>query len=72
MTLTCLGYANVPPLSPRRILREEDCNFLCNLSREEYAELRSLVVDMVLATDMSSHFQQIKCMKNYVINSESA
>ncbi|XP_043244133.1 calcium/calmodulin-dependent 3',5'-cyclic nucleotide phosphodiesterase 1A-like isoform X3 [Amphibalanus amphitrite] len=55
-----------------RILREEECNFLCNLSREEYTELRSLVVDMVLATDMSSHFQQIKCMKNYVINSESA
>ena len=55
-----------------RILREEECNFLCNLSRDEYTELRSLVVDMVLATDMSSHFQQIKCMKNYVVNSESA
>ena len=55
-----------------RILREEECNFLCNLSREEFMELRTLMVDMVLATDMSSHFQQVKSMKNYVVNSESA
>lgn len=27
-------------------------------------EFRSLVIDMVLATDMSYHFQQIKNMKN--------
>ncbi|XP_037085681.1 calcium/calmodulin-dependent 3',5'-cyclic nucleotide phosphodiesterase 1-like [Pollicipes pollicipes] len=54
-----------------RLLRDEECNFLCNLAREEYTELRALVVDMVLATDMSSHFQQIKSMKNYSVNAES-
>lgn len=27
-------------------------------------EFRSLVIDMVLATDMSFHFQQVKNMKN--------
>jgi len=47
-----------------RILREDDCNILQNLSREEFREFRSLVIDMVLATDMSFHFQQLKNMKN--------
>ncbi|XP_015520220.1 calcium/calmodulin-dependent 3',5'-cyclic nucleotide phosphodiesterase 1 isoform X2 [Neodiprion lecontei] len=47
-----------------RILREDDCNILQNFSREEFREFRSLVIDMVLATDMSFHFQQLKNMKN--------
>ncbi|XP_033349617.1 calcium/calmodulin-dependent 3',5'-cyclic nucleotide phosphodiesterase 1-like isoform X6 [Bombus vosnesenskii] len=47
-----------------RILREDECNILQNLSREEFREFRSLVIDMVLATDMSFHFQQLKNMKN--------
>ncbi|XP_044012728.1 calcium/calmodulin-dependent 3',5'-cyclic nucleotide phosphodiesterase 1-like isoform X2 [Aphidius gifuensis] len=46
-----------------RILKEEDCNILNNLSKEEYREFRTLVIDMVLATDMSFHFQQLKNMK---------
>lgn len=46
-----------------RLMREEDCNILVNLSREEFREFRSLVIDMVLATDMSCHFQQIKAAK---------
>ena len=29
-------------------------------------ELRALVVEMVLATDMSCHFQQVKTMKNFL------
>ena len=28
-----------------------------------YSDLRTLVVDMVLATDMSSHFEQLRAMK---------
>ncbi|KAK7080217.1 Calcium/calmodulin-dependent 3',5'-cyclic nucleotide phosphodiesterase 1C [Halocaridina rubra] len=46
-----------------RLLKGEESNVLVNLSREEYREFRSLVIEMVLATDMSSHFQQIKAMK---------
>lgn len=46
-----------------RLLRGEESNVLVNLSREEFREFRSLVIEMVLATDMSSHFQQIKAMK---------
>ncbi|KAK7494488.1 hypothetical protein BaRGS_00014380, partial [Batillaria attramentaria] len=47
-----------------RMLKEEENNIVCNLSKEEYRDFRTLVIDMVLATDMSYHFQQIKNMKN--------
>lgn len=47
-----------------RALREDECNILQNLSREEFREFRTLVIDMVLATDMSFHFQQLKNMRN--------
>lgn len=47
-----------------RVINEDDCNVLGNLSKEEYRELRTLVIDMVLATDMSYHFQQLKNMRN--------
>ncbi|GFU24297.1 hypothetical protein NPIL_441382 [Nephila pilipes] len=49
-----------------RLMRDEDCNILAHLSKEEYKEFRSLVIDMVLATDMSSHFQQIKSVKSLI------
>ncbi|GIX92400.1 hypothetical protein CEXT_787841 [Caerostris extrusa] len=49
-----------------RVMREEDCNILSHLSTEEYREFRSLVIDMVLATDMSCHFQQIKSVKSII------
>ncbi|KAK3601323.1 hypothetical protein CHS0354_011925 [Potamilus streckersoni] len=47
-----------------RLLKQEESNILSNLSKEEYRDFRSLVIDMVLATDMSFHFTQIKNMKN--------
>ncbi|KAH3749376.1 hypothetical protein DPMN_183873, partial [Dreissena polymorpha] len=47
-----------------RVMRDEESNIINNLSKEEYREFRNLVIDMVLATDMSYHFQQIKNMKN--------
>lgn len=47
-----------------RVLKDDDCNILQNLSRDEYRELRTLIIDMVLATDMSFHFQQLKTMRN--------
>ncbi|GFQ70179.1 hypothetical protein TNCT_90421 [Trichonephila clavata] len=53
-----------------RLMREEDCNILAHLSNEEYKEFRSLVIDMVLATDMSSHFQQIKSVKSLINHSD--
>jgi calcium/calmodulin-dependent 3',5'-cyclic nucleotide phosphodiesterase len=47
-----------------RLLKEDEFNILSGLKREEYRDFRGLVIDMVLATDMSFHFQQIKNMKN--------
>ncbi|XP_043271065.1 calcium/calmodulin-dependent 3',5'-cyclic nucleotide phosphodiesterase 1A-like isoform X3 [Venturia canescens] len=55
-----------------RILREDECNILQNLAKEEFREFRSLVIDMVLATDMSFHFQQLKNMKNLLSLAESS
>ncbi|XP_056306575.1 dual specificity calcium/calmodulin-dependent 3',5'-cyclic nucleotide phosphodiesterase 1A isoform X2 [Danio aesculapii] len=50
-----------------RLLQEDDeMNILYNLSKDDWRELRTLVVEMVLATDMSCHFQQIKAMKNFL------
>uniref|UniRef100_A0A6Q2XTF6 Phosphodiesterase n=1 Tax=Esox lucius TaxID=8010 RepID=A0A6Q2XTF6_ESOLU len=46
-----------------RLLQEDQSNIFVNLSREEWMELRALVIEMVLATDMSSHLVQVKAMK---------
>uniref|UniRef100_A0A4W4HN50 3',5'-cyclic-nucleotide phosphodiesterase n=1 Tax=Electrophorus electricus TaxID=8005 RepID=A0A4W4HN50_ELEEL len=46
------------------ILQNEQMNIFTNLSREEWVELRSLVIEMVLATDMSFHILQVKAMKH--------
>ncbi|XP_067891660.1 dual specificity calcium/calmodulin-dependent 3',5'-cyclic nucleotide phosphodiesterase 1A isoform X2 [Heterodontus francisci] len=47
-----------------RLMQEEEMNIMCNLSKDDWRELRSLVIEMVLSTDMSCHFQQIKTMRN--------
>uniref|UniRef100_A0A670XV95 Phosphodiesterase n=1 Tax=Pseudonaja textilis TaxID=8673 RepID=A0A670XV95_PSETE len=54
----------------RLLQDDEEMNILSNLSREDWREFRTLVIEMVLATDMSSHFQQIKAMKNALQQSE--
>nr|XP_046919951.1 calcium/calmodulin-dependent 3',5'-cyclic nucleotide phosphodiesterase 1-like [Dermatophagoides farinae] len=46
-----------------RVIRKDDANIVANLSREEYREFRTLIIEMVIATDMSTHFQQIKTLK---------
>lgn len=47
-----------------RLMRDDqDSNILQNLGRDEHREFRTLVIDMVLATDMSYHFQQLKTMR---------
>lgn len=49
-----------------RILKEDEYNIFSNLSREEYKEIRNLVIDMVISTDMSFHNQQLKNMKSLI------
>uniref|UniRef100_A0A8D0DZT3 3',5'-cyclic-nucleotide phosphodiesterase n=1 Tax=Salvator merianae TaxID=96440 RepID=A0A8D0DZT3_SALMN len=48
----------------RLLQDDEEMNILSNFSKDDWREFRTLVVEMVLATDMSCHFQQIKAMKN--------
>lgn len=49
-----------------KILRENDCNFLDSLECSQRKALRRLVIDMVLATDMSKHFQHLGALKTMV------
>lgn len=54
-----------------RMMKSDESNILANFSREEFKEFRNLVIDMVLATDMSFHFQQIKNLKGMLNVPES-
>uniref|UniRef100_A0A8C0CSN7 Phosphodiesterase n=1 Tax=Balaenoptera musculus TaxID=9771 RepID=A0A8C0CSN7_BALMU len=47
-----------------RLMQEEEMNVLVNLSKDDWRDLRNLVIEMVLSTDMSGHFQQIKNIRN--------
>ncbi|XP_068437851.1 dual specificity calcium/calmodulin-dependent 3',5'-cyclic nucleotide phosphodiesterase 1C [Clinocottus analis] len=55
----------------RLLQHDDDMNILSNLSKDDWRELRALVVEMVLATDMSCHFQQIKGMKSLLQQPEA-
>ncbi|NWI16021.1 PDE1B phosphodiesterase, partial [Crypturellus soui] len=46
-----------------RMMQDDEMNIFVNLTKDEFAELRALVIEMVLATDMSCHFQQVKAIK---------
>ncbi|XP_032802234.1 dual specificity calcium/calmodulin-dependent 3',5'-cyclic nucleotide phosphodiesterase 1A isoform X2 [Petromyzon marinus] len=48
----------------RLMQEDEEMNILINLSKDDWRELRALVVETVLATDMSCHFHQLKSIKN--------
>ncbi|ETN73619.1 3'5'-cyclic nucleotide phosphodiesterase [Necator americanus] len=47
-----------------RLMKDEDKNIFNHLTRDEFRDLRNMVIEIVLATDMSTHFVQIKTMKN--------
>ncbi|TKS90334.1 Calcium/calmodulin-dependent 3',5'-cyclic nucleotide phosphodiesterase 1A [Collichthys lucidus] len=52
-------------------MAEEDMNILVNLNKDDWRELRALVIEMVMSTDMSCHFQQIKTMRNALTQTHS-
>ncbi|ODM95817.1 Calcium/calmodulin-dependent 3',5'-cyclic nucleotide phosphodiesterase 1A, partial [Orchesella cincta] len=52
-----------------RLLRDEDKSILTNLKPEEFRDFRNLVIEMVLSTDMSTHFGQIKNVRA-ILNGE--
>ncbi|KAM6464591.1 uncharacterized protein PHA67_011186 isoform 2-T2 [Liasis olivaceus] len=47
-----------------RLLQDRDTNILANLTSDQWRELRRMVINIVLSTDMSHHFQQMKVMKH--------
>ncbi|KAM6981211.1 LOW QUALITY PROTEIN: dual specificity calcium/calmodulin-dependent 3',5'-cyclic nucleotide phosphodiesterase 1B-like [Aplochiton taeniatus] len=50
-------------LSAAFLLQDDQMNIFTNLSRDEWMEMRALVIEMVLATDMTSHLLQVKAIK---------
>lgn len=48
------------------VLQKPECNFLDGMTVREYRQLRRLVVDLVLNTDMSEHGKSLKKFKEVV------
>lgn len=46
-----------------RVLLKPECNFLESMCKEEFRILRSLMVDLILATDMSEHGRLLEAFK---------
>ena len=49
-----------------RLLNEHDCNIFANMQKTDFREFRNLIIEMVLHTDMSQHFSQLKAIKTMV------
>ncbi|KAI3409991.1 hypothetical protein GPALN_006357 [Globodera pallida] len=47
-----------------RLMKDDDKNIFDRLTKDEHREMRTMIIEIVLATDMSTHFVQIKTMKN--------
>ncbi|XP_008944046.1 PREDICTED: cAMP-specific 3',5'-cyclic phosphodiesterase 4D-like, partial [Merops nubicus] len=48
------------------LLQEENCDIFQNLSKKQRQSLRKMVIDMVLATDMSKHMNLLADLKTMV------
>ena len=53
------------------ILKQPDCHFLSNLDPGQYQQFRSMVVDMVLATDLAQHFTLLSLFKKKILTPET-
>nr|XP_053631264.1 cAMP-specific 3',5'-cyclic phosphodiesterase-like [Cherax quadricarinatus] len=49
-----------------KLLQNEDCDIFANLSKKQRQTLRKMVIDMVLATDMSKHMSLLADLKTMV------
>lgn len=47
-------------------------NIFNNMQKTDYREFRNLIIDMVLHTDMSQHFSQLKAMQKALLQSHNA
>lgn len=55
-----------------KVLQQPECSFLDCLTVKEYRQLRRLVVDLVLATDMSEHGHTLQKFKEVVSSNSDA
>ncbi|EGG23932.1 cAMP phosphodiesterase [Cavenderia fasciculata] len=51
-----------------KILKNNDCNILEGLNEDQYKELRRSVIQLILATDMSFHFEYINKFQHHLNN----
>ncbi|KAI5936037.1 cAMP-specific 3',5'-cyclic phosphodiesterase 4A [Manis javanica] len=49
-----------------KLLQEDNCDIFQNLSKRQWQSLRKMVIDMVLATDMSKHMTLLADLKTMV------
>ncbi|KAK6027533.1 3'5'-cyclic nucleotide phosphodiesterase [Ostertagia ostertagi] len=49
-----------------KLLQDSNCDFLCSLSKKQRLQFRKIVIDMVLATDMSKHMSLLADLKTMV------
>uniref|UniRef100_A0A1X7UAQ0 Phosphodiesterase n=1 Tax=Amphimedon queenslandica TaxID=400682 RepID=A0A1X7UAQ0_AMPQE len=49
-----------------KLLNDPSCNFLGNIEKAQMKALRKVIIDTVLATDMSKHFQHLGELKTMV------
>lgn len=52
------------------VIFQDSTNILKGVSNEDFAIFRSLVIEMVLGTDMSKHFDHLKYMKKLIQSPE--
>ncbi|EDV26876.1 uncharacterized protein TRIADDRAFT_23032, partial [Trichoplax adhaerens] len=51
-----------------RVITQPEHPILKGFSYEQFREIRCMIIDMVLATDMTTHFQQVEFMKRSLLN----
>ena len=52
-----------------KIISKEECNIFSNLSTEDYKKIWSLIISLILATDMAKHFEILKIINGYLDSS---
>ena len=49
-----------------KLIQDQECDILANLSQKQRMSVRKMVIDMVLATDMSKHMSLLADLKTMV------
>lgn len=55
----CVLESHHAALMFRLTLSDDKCNIFKNLDRETYKLVRSIIIDMILATEMTRHFEHL-------------